>query len=970
MIAIKIRIADDEFFLYNKIEKLVNDYLRRYEAQELNKISPFDKLEPTLENIGNFLFKEITKVFNEKKVELTRLEISENPSRVYVVNNCKDVEEKRQYNKLRRLTLDGIISVCEEELVRKFQKAEKIIRKNMPEVEIKYVEENKPKEEKKKKIEKSYNVSLRVLISLFIIMFLGTSLMVYLKNIEGYPWGVDTYGHLFKADFLYKSIRQGNLYPLFTNYWYNGIQPFRYWAPFSYYLLAACEFLVRGNVSGAYLIFISLIFFIGALGWLIWGIRERSIFISLVLGILWFFLPENLKVLFYEGNIPRALITALLPYLFYFLWDFVNYGRKWSILPMTLFMTLITMTHLMVAAMVVTASFVFLFIYSIIFKKVIKPLQCLTAMGIGIAICGIWLYPALKGGLTSMDSEATSEVMKFFSAKFTDALNPFIRLTQEGRNGMFYYGLSIFVVAVLGIILSKKKSLPGFITSVVIFLGSTTAFLPIVSKLPLNQLFWMIRFAPIAYALFTISLLNWKSLKRYIKLIVLIIIIADSSLSFRFSLYPKGKNLEAIKVLSKAKAVTKQRISLMDDSTFASYASYYICNGKDKSAYSYGWAWQGAATSSNIVLLNTALENGYYKYMFDRSLEMGCDTVVLRKSVIKDNRKSFSDIDYGAKLSGYKLCFENADSYIFHKSTPKAFGVITKYEGLCIGKSAKEIQLLYPSFKIGSSNNLEDYSLNDLMKYKIIYLSGFSYNNRSKAEGIVKKLSKKGVRVIVDMNRIPTDNITDRMIFLGVISEPIVFDNKMPDLFFNKERYVADVKFKEEYKKWNTVYLTNTQNVKGFSWINDKKIAFLASGIKDNKNVYFLGFNLMFNGMTNEDSKSLDIMNEIIGKELTNVPKREIVPLKVSYNKNSIKINSPKKSVNTTIAFLDAYMSDKKIYMDQNLLNVREKGVTNISVTYPYLKKGIALSLMGLIGLIILIVFVFKGKGECIEKNT
>ncbi|URZ17217.1 6-pyruvoyl-tetrahydropterin synthase-related protein [Clostridium felsineum] len=972
IISLRVKVYYDTFLLYNKMERVVEDYLKRYEEKELNKVEPFNKIEPTLENIGNVLFEEFTKVFDKKKVQLIKLEISETPSRVYVVNSYSKKDKKRHENKVKKVILDGILTLCTEELIKGFkehEREEKVVEEEVREKEIE-IEEVRAHRKVNNDITKKYSVKKRVVISVICIIFSAVALLYYLWNVGGYPWGIDTYGHIFKGEFLYKNLRQGNLYPLFTKYWYNGVQPFRYWAPLSYYVFSVCEFLMSGNTLNAYLIFIILLFLIGALGWLIWGIREKCVFTALVLGILWFFLPENLKVLFYEGNIPRAVITVLLPYLFYFLWDFVEYDKKWSILPMTLFMTLITFTHLMISAMVGVASFMFLFIYSIIFKKILKPIQCIIAMFMGIAICGVWLYPALKGGLTSMNSDATSEVMKFFSAKFAVALNPFIRLTPDGKNGMFYYGLSIFLVALFGIVLSKKKSLPGFITSVIILLASTTAFLPIVSKLPLNQLFWMIRFAPIAYALFIISFLNWKSLKKYIKITVIIIIIADSMLSFRFSLYPEGRNLDSEKVLSKAKDITQQRISLLDDSTFASYASYYICNGENKSTYSYGWAWQGAATANNIVLLNTAMENGYYKYMFDRSMEMGCDTVVLRKSVLKKGKDNFKDIVYAAGLLGYKLYFQNDDSYIFHLNTPKAFGVITEYEGLCIGKSSESLPLLYPDFRKGSSDNIEDYSLKELMKYKVIYLSGFSYNLRAEAEKMITKLSENGVKVIIDMNRIPADNITNRMIFLGVTSEPITFNNRMPNLFFDKEKYEEKVVFKEEYKKWNTVYLEKLPEIQGFSWVKDKKLAFLGTGTKKNKNVYFLGFNLLFNGMTNEDHKSIDIMSRIIGKSFLNTPKREIVPIDISYGKNSIRINSPKNNVNTTLAYLDAYKGDKKIYKDQNLLNVDKKGVTNILIDYPYLRKGIAVSLMGIIGFIILISFVFKGKGEGIEKNT
>ena len=66
------------------------------------------------------------------------------------------------------------------------------------------------------------------------VFIMGNSLAVILVNYiqeQGiYPTGFDVFGHLFKSNLLYENIKEGNLYPLYTNLWYNGLQPFRYWA--------------------------------------------------------------------------------------------------------------------------------------------------------------------------------------------------------------------------------------------------------------------------------------------------------------------------------------------------------------------------------------------------------------------------------------------------------------------------------------------------------------------------------------------------------------------------------------------------------------------------------------------------------------------------------------------------------------------------------------------------------------------
>lgn len=982
LISLFVEMQDVEFVIYDEVENIVNKFLSVYSGKELNEFEAFREVEPTLENIGDFLFEKLSGILKENSINLLRLEISEISTRVYVINcdgqgNILGSSKK----KIAKLMMNNIINLSSKELVKKFQDFEKS--KEMPEEternQLEGVLEKKDGEneqeieseiihKKDKQKGKINNPIIKIAASILVLMFGAVILSIYLGKQWGYPWGLDTYGHIFKADILYQSIKKGNLYPLFTEYWYNGIQPFRYWAPFSYYVLAIFQFVSGGDPIKAYIIFIGAVFFVGGLGWLLWGMKSKRIFIALIIGILWFFLPENLRVLFFEGNIPRVVITTLIPYLFFFLWEFVHYEKKSAIIPMTIFMALIILTHLMVGAMIGITTFVFLAIYSAVLKKFLKSSQVIIAMLLAFAICGIWLYPALKGGLVSMDSGATSEVMKSLSTPFTMSLNPFIRLGSRAGLGYFYYGLSIIVVSVLGIVLSSKKSLPGFITVIIVFLGTTTAFIPVLIKLPLNQLLWMMRFTPIAYGIFMLSLFNWTKCKKRFMVIFLIILIADGSLSFRFSLYPKGKSFNVQTVMDEAKRITKQRIALLDSSLFESYPSFYIISNGKKVSYSYGWAWQGASTAKNIVLLNTALENGYYNYMFDRSLELGCDTVIIRKDSLKKGKRSFDKINSAAELSKFKLDMETGDAYIFHRDTPKNFGVITNYSGLCIGRSSEQIPLQYPSFEIGKSQNIEDYTIDELRKYKIIYLSDFSYNDRNKAEEMLSKLSSMGVKIIIDMNKIPADAVTKSMTFMGVTAQPISFNNKMPDLFFNEQKYTS-VNFDKKYKNWNTVYLQDLPEVQGMAWIKSKKLAFAGKGVGENKNITYVGFNLMFHAMQDDDAGAVSIMNLVLGNSSSILPERKIEPISVKYNNNSFSINSPKDNLNTTIAYLDSYSSTSKISNKENLLNV-EKGQTSIKVIYPYLTDGILVSLIGLTGFGILLVFIYKRREITNEKGN
>ena len=84
------------------------------------------------------------------------------------------------------------------------------------------------------------------------------------------------------------------------------------------------------------------------------------------------------------------------------------------------------------------------------------------------------------------------------------------------------------MISIIGIFVADKKSLPGFLTSIIIFLGTTTVVVPFLEKLPLNQLLWMMRFTPIVYAIFMLALLEWRNCRRYVVIIIAFFLIIDS----------------------------------------------------------------------------------------------------------------------------------------------------------------------------------------------------------------------------------------------------------------------------------------------------------------------------------------------------------------------------------------------------------------------------------------------------------
>lgn len=205
-----------------------------------------------------------------------------------------------------------------------------------------------------------------VVIAVLLYAAIAVGIAVCIKMGGNYPTGADTMCHVYKGDSLYQSIGQGDIYPLYDRFWYNGVQMMRYWAPLPVYVLALCQMFVGGSALQGYLLYVAMIFFTGALVWLCLGVRNNRPVLGAFMGVLWFFLPNNLFALFVEGNLPRSLSMVLLPVFVFLVYETMkdkDFRRlKWIILVFTG----IALCHVGYAGMIFLAVLLFMLVYRLV----------------------------------------------------------------------------------------------------------------------------------------------------------------------------------------------------------------------------------------------------------------------------------------------------------------------------------------------------------------------------------------------------------------------------------------------------------------------------------------------------------------------------------------------------------------------------------------------------------------------------
>lgn len=802
-----------------------------------------------------------------------------------------------------------------------------------------------------KKIEKKQWI--HILLAFVILNGVAFGVYRFLDAYQLEPSGNDIWGHLYKSNYLYENIKDGNWYPLYSPDWYNGLQPYRYWAPLPYYILAFLQGLAKGDVIGSYYFFAYFTVIVGGGAFILWGISSKRMVLCTTLGVLWFFLPDNYRVYFCEGNIPRMVTTIWIPYLIYFVWRYIKSQSKVAMLGIMLVMSLLTFSHVMIAAMVGVGTFFYLVFYCGSTHKYKVGVQIILGMLLSFLLCGIWLVPALIGGLLGMDTTATGTVMESLTYDLQVMLNPMNRI--NGVTDTYYYGISIAILSIIGILLSKRREKAGYWTTIVILVLTTPILVPIITRLPLSQVLWTMRFSTIGYGFFFLSFVEWTNIKRWFCVFLMGLVILDSVPSLLIERYytPMKGNIE--EELDTMKEITTNRATNMDISSFGSYPSYKLCTD-DGILYGYGWAWQGATTADNIVRLNTALLEGYYTYLFDRCVELGNDTVLIRKRYVNDAGKSFEELNAAANLVGYQLVLKSDEAYLYHMETPTNFGVKTEYEGIGIGKYASQLEYLYPNFTHGESIYLDEYTVEELSQYKTVFLSGFEYHKLENAEKLVQELSKKEVRVVIDMQNIPIDRVSNRKHFLDVYSQDISFNNSYPNLYMDNHSIVP-VGFSSTYDTWNTVFIDGATTEIVTAEVGGKNITVAGRGLDEN--VIFLGFNLLSHSLETKDPNILSILSTCFKSEVEQLPTRTLIPINVTYTNKGMIIETKEANINTTIAYQDNFKSDHRIEKKNNLLYVSDTK-TEIEFSYPYLKEGSLVSMTG--GAFTILFFVVLDK--------
>lgn len=834
---------------------------------------------------------------------------------------------------------------------------------------------------------------------------------------DDWPAGAETMYHLFRGDAWYQAMRRGTIWPLYSPYWYNGVELLRYEAPLPALLCAVCEAVAGGNFFAGYLAAVCVLYAAGALVWLVIGIRLRRSILCGFLGLIWFFLPGNLYALFVLGDLGCAMVQVLFPGILLLIRKVLGEGQaqpasrrsggsgSLALVTGWVLMILSSADYAVMAALAVLVGTILYAAGNHIRRG--QVLRLFLLIFSAFLITGVWLYASFMDRLVSGGS---AETLGRFFQSLGVTLNPAARLSRTaGGRETWYFGLPLFLLAILGVLGAGRDAVPGFIMGILLcLLGGNTAY-SVMKALPGGQYLQMLRYIPIASAFILVSFSLWKTLKERFQILVCVLLVLDllpplfpaagvllpsesagsaPAEMTDSSTETAGFDLDAVQkvekrlsqeadamLLTEAKAVTRQRLALLDGGSTGAEGAFLVSGFGTPVRGAFGDGWEAAADAPNIRQLNQALEDGYYPYLFDRCADLGNDTVLIRTD-------AFNELDAAAERSGYRLLDANgayrlyqmseetsagADSQKTDKTSsgknlqkvedwpsPGAeqqlegrWGTVTDYDGIGIGTAADSISLAYPNVKETGDPNLNHYTFEELSGYEVVYLAGFSYDSLQEAENLVRQLADSGVRVVILADGIPENRESRSREFLGVTCNPIEFENGYPILHLEGQGDIDCDMFPRGYLHWRTFYLNGLDSELGTITDNGAVLPFY--GTKYRENVVFLGLNLPYHYYLTRDENSGGILHEVLAMEPGQLPERTIVPLSVTETDEGITIESPEDGVNTAIAWHEMFRPEnpETVSDDNHLLRVNA-GTTAIRFSYPHLIPGLIMTAAGL----------------------
>jgi hypothetical protein len=667
-------------------------------------------------------------------------------------------------------------------------------------------------------------------------------LMVWLP---GYPRGADTWGHLFKSEYLAGQMRANPL-AYFTSAWmpdwYMG-DPYRtYYPPLTTLVLAPLVYLFRDPFL-AYRIFVSFFLILYPLFTYRAFIERVHHWTAAFAAVLVLWSPYTIRTLFFEGNLPRVLCVLALPWLAYFAETTLIRSTGSRLLLGSLTWAWAILAHVQQALMFAIGIGLYTVVRLILDTKVPvwRLLLVVAPIALGAAVSAPWTLPAYSRlELTNIPYLPPIKV-DIFSA-------PLSSLLPSADPGAVMFGLGVLALALLSIAARPEPRRIAWLVSGLFCLwfalgpaGVAFSLLPAHDQL-LPERFTNFSAFAIPITASGLVPLGWRV--RYWRIGILAALILLDALPvfplLRHVDYPFDRAAIAARL---AEQPDEARVVLLTYPEPTAIDVYFASNDGAHDQTS-GWALEN--TPHHPLLRRALSAPEWGPEYFARLMSLWN----VRYAVVSGDDEAAHAARSALASAGYANREQENRFELWVSDRPASpIQSLPREQLLIVGDQPGPMLAAYPFGTEGPSPELADYSPAELDSHPVLALMRFATPGQVKeAESLLRDWVSKGNTAIVDLSGME-EPFSQGLDFLGVNVLRLAFQTPMPFIWQEPLEALPNRLALPE-PAWNGAAYRNLDVVYAEVEHNETKYSVLGYKNVGAGRVWFVGLNLLFYAQT------------------------------------------------------------------------------------------------------------------------
>lgn len=615
------------------------------------------------------------------------------------------------------------------------------------------------------------NFVLQMLLSLIIILaVMALALWRPLLSVpihNNFPVTADVIAHLGKVTYIADCLK--NLHwPSWFPYWYNGTTVGQYYPPLSFFILAPIQILFN-NVMITFKFYVLFYLLIGAMG--VWYICYRWFGYrwGIIAGILYGLYPFLIRSLAAEGVMAQGPIFAFTPWLLAATLLFAEKRSALRAFLVSLFTGILILSHAMHAFIMCLAIGILFFMLVIYFRFEFRNfIYWGIAVGLGAGLVSFWWMP----GVTPFEDPLVPYVLPENALNYAAHFDWFF----YGYTGDHYFSPILLILSLCSLFLLKINTLNNngslqditdssnqidtkalikslAISLFIILIISFGYHVPILNHLPFSSSIFFGRILTFAIILVLVLIViflrelwhlmdtsYWRIIRPLVFAFIVLIIVLDIN--------PIRDNIR-FQSFADTQSITNQ--IPLGGGFNSGRIEWCVMHGPDVVYFPMlkginsvnGSAIEGTPHNRAFWLNNSAINADCGDYVMKNILQWNVRAVIVQND--------FTALVEALPKYGFHVIRNDNFKSVYISDTPSSYFIKQERNSLAIGRSSSALVLSFPWLIQGLSNTLEDYSIKDLDKFKLIYLSEPVVKDFNKFQTMIESLAQSGKTVIVEM---------------------------------------------------------------------------------------------------------------------------------------------------------------------------------------------------------------------------